>query len=93
MMVRGKTDMIAPEEVMVVGMEIVLIGTHIVQCIVGADQVLTMGGLAAQFTTGTMVHHMIDMEALDTADIGAPLTCEKVKNMNDHQVEERMKFG
>ncbi|CAL5397705.1 unnamed protein product [Camellia sinensis] len=23
----------------------------------------------------------------------SPLTCEKVKNMNDHQVEERMKFG
>lgn len=66
---RGMSEMKAPEQGMV-GVEIALLtDAHRVQCIAGLDQVLTMGGPAAQCMTGTMVRHMINPGVRSSTDI------------------------
>ena len=69
MIIRGNTDIIALEKVMV-GVEIVLTGTRQVQYIAWVDQVRTMAVLVVQCMTGTMAHHMIGSEALNMEGIG-----------------------
>lgn len=65
---RGETDTIALEEIMV-SVEIVHIGGHQVHCITGIGQAPIMGVLEAQSMTDTMVQFMIGTEALTVADI------------------------
>lgn len=66
---RGMSEMKAPEQGLV-GVEIALLtDAHEVQCIAGLDQVLTMGGPAAQCMTGTMVRHMINPGVRNSTDI------------------------